>query len=437
MINTARGCAAVTSYWDDMVYLRVDLPDRSSRCGWDLRLDWKWFGRGRLIISTIAMFVYGCCVSLARSRELVDEKSTTANGATGKTAVAEEGRAGELPAASVEKQELPLFARIDALLADETSELAVGRAEDGELLRRLSLDLRGVVPVREELDAFVADSDPAKWANWARRFLDDPLHGEFMVDWLDRTLLQRRPFQQVDRAAWIAELRELVDQNASIVQIVERMFSAPWWNRSQRAAQRFFLDRGGDPNSIARDIGRVFLGRDLQCAQCHDHPLVDDYLQTDYHGLLAFVSSSGLAEATYKDDKGADQKVQLYVERPSGDSPFESVFKRGVKLRSGPRMIDQCEQIEAYYQPDQRTGEAKPDALAGALVPPKLSRRQSLGQHLTDTRNSAFARNWANRLWALAFSRGLVHPLDMHHADNPPSDPALLDLLAKSLVEMK
>ena len=68
----------------------------------------------------------------------------------------------------------------------------------------------------------------------------------------------------------------------------------------------------------------------------------------------AFVSASSLAEVTYKDDKGADQKVQLYVERAAGDAPFESVFQRGVKLRSGPRMLDQIEQLEEYAEPDQR-----------------------------------------------------------------------------------
>ena len=61
---------------------------------------------------------------------------------------------------------------------------------------------------------------------------------------------------------------------------------------AQRPAARFALDRASDPNVITRDIGRIFFGRDMQCAQCHDHPLVDDYLQSDYQGLLAFVAPS-------------------------------------------------------------------------------------------------------------------------------------------------
>ena len=51
-----------------------------------------------------------------------------------------------------------------------------------------------------------------------------------------------------------------------------------------RPAARFYLDRKSEPNLITRDIGRIFFGRDLQCAQCHNHPLVKDYQQSDYYG---------------------------------------------------------------------------------------------------------------------------------------------------------
>ena len=54
--------------------------------------------------------------------------------------------------------------------------------------------------------------------------------------------------------------------------------------------RRFFLDRGSEPNLITRDVGRIFFGRDMQCAQCHNHPIVKDYQQSDYYGLLAFIS---------------------------------------------------------------------------------------------------------------------------------------------------
>ena len=59
---------------------------------------------------------------------------------------------------------------------------------------------------------------------------------------------------------------------------------------SEAAAARFYLVRDVEPHLVARDIGRLFLGKDLQCAQCHDDPRIKAYRQADYYGLYAFVS---------------------------------------------------------------------------------------------------------------------------------------------------
>ncbi|MCA9136264.1 MAG: DUF1549 domain-containing protein, partial [Planctomycetales bacterium] len=231
---------------------------------------------------------------------------------------------------------LTLSDQIDQQL-QPTSPLPVAPAEsDGKLLRRLSLDLRGVVPTREELDEYAADDSNDRWSNWVDRFLKDPLSDEHLVTFLDRTLMLRRGHSHVDRASWISYLRDHVAAETPLDVLSKELLYSPWWNRDHRAAQRFYLDRAGDPHLTTRDLARVFLGRDLQCAQCHDHPLVDDFRQVDYHGLLAFVSSGSLAEVAYKDAEGKDQKIQLYIEKAAGDAPFESVFERGTMLRSGP-----------------------------------------------------------------------------------------------------
>ena len=328
----------------------------------------------------------------------------------------------------------PLSATIDSLVEPDFDFLTSPRESDGLLLRRLSLDLRMVVPTAAELDEFQADAAPDRWSRWVQRFLDDPLHRERIVEWLDKTLMQRRPNKHVDRVKWLAYLRQSVDERKPIDKVVKEVVSSTWWNSTQRAQQRFFLDRDGDPHAVVRDMGRIFFGRDMQCAQCHDHPQVNDYLQIDYHGLLAFVSPSSLVEAKFKDDKGAEQKLQIYSERAAGDAPFESVFDKGVLFRSGTRIPGSTEQFEPYLAPDQRyRPEAMPDTLEGAPKPPAISRRDALVNQLA-AGNQAFAENWANRVWALMLGRGLVHPLDMHHPDNPPSNPKLMNALTQSLV---
>jgi hypothetical protein len=326
-------------------------------------------------------------------------------------------------------------AAIDTAIVLDSELLSADFEEPGLLLRRLSLDLRMVVPTRAELDEFLADTSEDRWTKWVDRFLNDPMHRERMVEWLDKSLMQRRPYKNVDRAKWIAFLRQSVDEQKTIDAILATMVSSVWWNATERAQQRFFLDRDGDPHGVARDLGRIFFGKDMQCAQCHDHPQVADYWQIDYHGMLGYVSPSGLIEAKYKDDKGAEQKLQLYVERAPGDAPFESVFEKGILFRTGARVPGGFERIDTYAAPDERyQRDSLPDAFEGVPNPPSSSRRKALLDELKKP-NSEFAQNWANRVWAMMMGRGLVHPLDMHHADNPSVHPQLLDLLAKHLQE--
>jgi hypothetical protein len=372
----------------------------------------------------------GILIGLALVLPLVVEPSAHAQEPTHS---AGEPPAIELPPEPIES----LHHRIDRLLAAPIDSLAALPESDSLRLRRLSLDLRNVPPSAAELDEFMADTRSDRWSHWVTRFLDDPLHRERMVEWLDRTLMQRRSYTHVDRASWLAYLRGSVDARKGIDVLLREMVTSVWWNRSQRAQQRFFLERGGDPHMIARDVGRIFFGRDLQCAQCHNHPNVDDYLQTDYHGLLAFFAPSGLQEAKYKDDKGAEQKLQMYVERSAADAAFESVFDKGKKLRTASRLFGQLESMEPYLAPDQRyQPQAHPETMEGVPNPPIRSRRELLASQLTGE-NQAFVENWANRLWAFLFGQGLVHPLDMHHADNPASHPELLAELSKALIEAR
>lgn len=331
-------------------------------------------------------------------------------------------------------QGVTLSQRIDELSTPEFGWLRADRMEDSQSLRRLSLDLRNTAPTAEEMDLFLASAPEGRWEQWVDRFLADPMHQERMVDWYDKTLMQRRAFQNVDRPTWLAYLRQTVDGKIALDETLRGLVRSTWWSRQERAQQRFYLDRGGDPHAIARDIGRIFFGKDMQCAQCHDHPQIDDYLQIDYHGLLAFVSPSSLVEGKTTDEKGAEQKLQMYVEKAPGDAPFESVFNKGVSFRSASRVPGVAESAEPYLAPDQRVVAAAPQGAFGGLPnPPVQSRRNLLSEQMQGA-NRAFAENWANRIWAIAFGRGLVHPLDMHHFDNPASNPALLAALADALI---
>ena len=159
----------------------------------------------------------------------------------------------------------------------------------------------------------------------------------------------------------------------------------------------------------------------LQCAQCHDHPLVDDYKQSFYYGLLAFLNRSYL----FRDPK---TRRSVLAEKGEGEVSFQSVFDPAkVNPDHGAAPARSCRRQRAKAQEGRRvhgqTGQRQPRCTA--LQSPGPARRRA-----GPSRQRAVQRNFANRLWALMMGRGLVQPLDMDHGGNPPSHPELLTLLA-------
>ncbi len=331
-----------------------------------------------------------------------------------------------------------LHERIDQFLGQANDPLTTGPAEDSIFLRRLSLDLRNSVPTSTEIREFLSDNSPSKKEVWIDKFLSDPLFEERMVSWLDLTLMERRAPKRVDRQKWIDYLRSIVDSSTTIDQWTRDMIIAPWWELDKQPSQRFFLDRDGDPHLVTRDFGRIFLGRDMQCAQCHDHPNIDDYLQQDYQGLLSFFSPSSVQEVPYKDAEGKDQKANLYVERPASESSFESVFDKGKLRLIGAKAPHLISVWDTYLVPRDRVQPTPASAQFGEVTKlPLSSRRKQLAEMITSPTYRPFAENWSNRLWSMMFAKGVVDPVDMHHADNPSTNRQLLALLADGLVELK
>ncbi|MFM7835088.1 MAG: DUF1553 domain-containing protein, partial [Planctomycetaceae bacterium] len=196
-----------------------------------------------------------------------------------------------------------------------------------------------------------------------------------------------------------------------------------------RPAAAFVLNRAAEPHQVTRDIGRIFFGRDIQCAQCHDHPLVADYEQSEYFGILSFVSRTYV----FQDEKRGN--LPFLGERGEGLLEYASVFEPGA-VRAAARPV----------LPMGLAMDAEPEfgdpADAYVVVPdkdrrgvPRYSRRQQLAVLATHPENQSFNRNLANRLWAELMGVGVVHPVDMHHGGNPPISAALLRILSEGLVE--
>ncbi len=324
----------------------------------------------------------------------------------------------------------PLHDQINSLLAREVATTPQEKCDDETFIRRSSLDFRGLTPSASEIQAFLADSRPHKRALLIDTFIADPHHERHLANVLDIMLMERRPEKHVKIAEWRAWLRQKVATHTPWDQLVQQLLSAEGIENPDappRGAARWILDREAEPNALTRDTARLFLGMDLACAQCHDHPRIADYWQRDYHGLLAFFTRTFL----FQPDPA---KPAFVAERAEGEATFTSVFTQ-VAGQARPS-LPQGKPIEEPAVTPASLWSVPPDEKNPSTRPvPTQSRKKSLLHPLTSSRD--FALNAANRFWAALLGRGIIDPVDLRHSANPPAADALLDALADGLVTLQ
>jgi hypothetical protein len=321
--------------------------------------------------------------------------------------------------------EPPLHERIDAAVGvgdPEFERVAADDAGDATFARRIYLDLAGTIPSADQARRFLADESPDKRAKLIDQLIDSPRHARQMQYAFDTMLMERRPDKHIKAEAWRNYLRQSFAENKPWDELVTEILTADGADETTRPAAKFLLDREMNSDAVTRDLGRIFLGRDLQCAQCHDHPNIDDYLQRHYYGLAAFLNRSYL----FTDPKS--KKVSI-GEKADGTVKFTSVFT-SESDETAPRLLDFPPIEDPPIAEEPYT--VKPEKKVRSV--PVYSRRLKLAGAMTDPDNLAFRQNIANRLWAMMMGRGIVEPVDMWHTANPPSNPALLDLLSTALL---
>jgi len=322
--------------------------------------------------------------------------------------------------------EEPLHVRIDQIVETSTDAPLAQVVGDNEFIRRVCLDLTGMPPGIDQLKSFLADASPDKREKLVDQLLASDEYARHMTTSLDIMLMERRRNQSITQEEWYGWLYQSVKENKPWNQIAKEILGADGADPKTRPAVRFYLDRGSEPNLLTRDVARMFFGKDLQCAQCHDHPIFYDYKQADFHGLYSFLAG-GYAFT------GPDKK-NYYAEKAGGEEIFASVFLPDDKNETAPKLPNGPEIAEPKFYPGDEY-QVKPDKTVRPVL--KYSRRQKLAELATNGENRAFNENIANRLWAHMLGRGIVNPVDLQNTDNPPSHPELLKLLGEEIVRMK
>src|SRR5688572_20539944 len=181
---------------------------------------------------------------------------------------------------------------VDQKLAEASIE-ASGPAGDAEFLRRLSLDLHGRTPSPNQARAFLDDKNPNKRAMLVKSLLADPRYGEsFAIIWTELLVpydpaADQRRFNTQPLTAW---LTERFNANTPWDKLVYELVTADGTTSEAPATVYLrggrFGPKGLTANEMADSVSQLFLGNQIQCAQCHNHPYTT-WKQTDYWGLAA------------------------------------------------------------------------------------------------------------------------------------------------------
>ncbi|MDB5384583.1 MAG: hypothetical protein JWM11_229 [Planctomycetaceae bacterium] len=313
---------------------------------------------------------------------------------------------------------------------------SAGPCDDATFLRRVSLDLCGLIPTHDEAKAFLDDSATDKRAKLIERLLDHARYGVHQSDEWDMVFFGRKPpgYEAPHREGFKRWLRDSFAQNTHFDQLARAMLKAEG-NTAEQGAAMYLVQYDRHPDDAAIAVSQTFLGVQLQCAHCHDHPY-EPWTQRDFYGMAAFFARLQMVKAgkTKVDDKELE-KIYL-AELNTGDVKFTGSAKdakpgqKGEPVKPKFLLASDLEEpdLTAEFKDEKRIPDGSPPPA------PKFSRKDKLAEWVTSPQNPYFARAVANRLWAQFMGRGLVHPIDNMSASNKPSHPELLDAIAQELI---
>ncbi len=282
--------------------------------------------------------------------------------------------------------------------------------DDTTFLRRAYLDLLGVIPSAETARAFTADAAQDKRTRLVESLLQRGEFADFWaMKWADLLKIEERQLDQKGMTVFHKWIRDGIAANKPLDQFARELISARGSTYENPPANWWRANR--DPVTRGEATARVFLGTQINCAQCHNHPF-ERWTQDDYYGWTAL-----FARVDYK-----------IVENKRKDTNDTREFK-------GDQIV-QFKSSASVTNP--RTGKPAPMKLLGGPAPEVSKERDEL-QVLGDwmAQSPMFARTQVNRVWFHLFGRGLVEPVDDFRASNPASHPELLDALTREFIAQR
>jgi hypothetical protein len=280
-----------------------------------------------------------------------------------------------------------------------------GLCSDSEFIRRAELDLCGVLPTVDEVNAFLTDPAADKRTKLIDRLLERPEYADFWtLKWSDVFRASRKTLQIKGVDTFRQWLRDEIVRNTPFDQMTRELLTSRGSSYVNPPANFYRIAR--DPTSLAETTAQLFLGIRMQCAKCHNHPF-ERWTQDDYYSIAAF-----FVRVQRKNDPAFPAK------------PNEPTSEVIYSDRAGE-----------VTQP--RTQKTMPPRFLGGevpAIPAGKDRREVLADWLVRTDNAFFAKSVVNRIWFHVMGRGIVDPVDDFRESNPSANDELLDALAKDFI---
>jgi hypothetical protein len=314
---------------------------------------------------------------------------------------------------------------LDEALRKEQTKPALA-ADDATLVRRLTLDLAGRIPTAAEARDFVKSTDPDKKTRLIDRLMASPGFVRHQAAELDTMLMAG------NKGSLREYLVRAVGENRAWDKIFRELMLPDQTDTTRKAAAEYLRGRVKDVDRLTAEVSSTFFGVNISCAQCHDHPLVDDWKQDHFYGMKAFL------DRTFISGRG---DAGFLGEHSYGTVKFkttEGIERQARLMFLTGRKIDEPEAKGSLEDENKKEKERLQRAQKEKVPPPPpaFSARAKLVEvALRPGDRDFFARAIVNRVWYRLFGRGLVMPLDQMHSANPPSHPDLLAWLARDTID--
>ena len=309
-------------------------------------------------------------------------------------------------------------------------------ADDAVFVRRIYLDIIGRIPTHDEAAAFLKSRDPQKRAKLIDKLLDSDGYVSHQFNYWADLLRVRSRMRYAPAQPYIDFVKNSLRQNKPYDQFVRELLTAEGYTWDNGAAGYYLRDTGMPLDNMS-NTAQVFLGTQLVCAQCHNHPF-DSWTQKQYYQLAAF--TYGIQTRDRRNKRFLEIR-QMYRDGKLNRNTYRSANRIMRPLAYKVNETSRKLQLPKDYQYDDAKPRQviDPKTIFGqdVVVKPGDSPRMIYARWMTSPKNPRFTAVIANRLWKRAFGIGLIEPVDDLKDGIEPSNPALMKFLVSQVVDLK